>query len=254
MTEPNIKPLLYEGALLVWGSVDDADDKANLAGLNGWWTNEHLPERLSISGFQRARQYGGRDQETGQQQYLTLYEVDNVATLMSEEYMNKLNNPTEGTKKYFPMLAKMDRAACFVVRSTVRSELQGCSGVTGGRIFMLEATLQATSDALNAGFGRLRAWFANVTNVDKDLLGCRVLLENRAATSKGSSSQSYQGSNLPPARQSDEDGTMRVILLIESTGDTEQHAAALNGVFETMGEGGWSSRGQAYHLLCSVSK
>ena len=103
------------GLLVLWGSIDpkavDEDD------LNDWWTNEHLPERLALPGFQRARRYRACDAKHSQNEYLALYEVLNVRDLVSAEYLYALNHPTERTAQFMPSLAKMSRFACEVVSS-----------------------------------------------------------------------------------------------------------------------------------------
>jgi hypothetical protein len=97
--------LLGNGLLLIFGAVDG--EQYNEQELNDWygqlqqhkpiltisrWTNEHLPERLSVSGFRRARRYYAQDvDQKTLSKYLVLYEVDSVQILTSSEYMAKLN-------------------------------------------------------------------------------------------------------------------------------------------------------------------
>ncbi|RAR10730.1 hypothetical protein DDE82_001121 [Stemphylium lycopersici] len=103
------------GVLILWGSVDpEAVDEGDL---NDWWTNEHLPERLGLPGFQRARRYRARDAKHSQNEYLALYDVSDVRDLVSAEYLYALNHPTERTAKFMPSLAKMSRFACQVIPS-----------------------------------------------------------------------------------------------------------------------------------------
>ncbi|KAK5462783.1 hypothetical protein LTS15_002495 [Exophiala xenobiotica] len=153
--------------LVIWGSVDhpsttntntntDTDTNTTTAvdetALNAWWTNEHLPERLAIPGFHRTRRYYTQTAQTTQttldntqtqtkiqtpvspspsSQYLVTYEVSSLSTLTSPAYMSALNNPTEGTKRFMPVLAAMNRSACRVLYSVAREEFSGTSTTTG---------------------------------------------------------------------------------------------------------------------------
>lgn len=50
---------------------------------NRWYDEEHVPERMSIPGFVRARRFRAVE---GEPKYLALYELENVGVLDSEEY------------------------------------------------------------------------------------------------------------------------------------------------------------------------
>jgi hypothetical protein len=96
--------MIGEAALGIWMDVDAAgrDD------FNGWYRRQHLPERLSVPGFLRGRRYqtGG----TGPK-YFTLYETANAAVLSSAPYMERLNAPTDWTRRALPLVRKMVRNA-----------------------------------------------------------------------------------------------------------------------------------------------
>ncbi|KAK7902642.1 hypothetical protein LTR67_002288 [Exophiala xenobiotica] len=150
--------------LVIWGSVDhpsttntDTNTDTNTTtavdetALNAWWTNEHLPERLAILGFHRTRRYYNYTQTTQttldntqaqtklqtpvpsspSSQYLVTYEVSSLSTLTSPAYMTALNNPTERTKRFMPVLASMNRSACRVLYSVAREEFSRTSTTTG---------------------------------------------------------------------------------------------------------------------------
>ncbi|KAF1848764.1 uncharacterized protein K460DRAFT_384784 [Cucurbitaria berberidis CBS 394.84] len=101
-----------QGLLVLWGRIDSAvtDEDA----LNDWWTNEHLPERLRLPGFQRARRYHSLDIKDGKKEYLAMYETAHAQDLASPEYLSALDNPTPRTKQFMPCLARMNRSACEV--------------------------------------------------------------------------------------------------------------------------------------------
>ncbi|KIW56367.1 hypothetical protein PV05_05032 [Exophiala xenobiotica] len=93
------------GMMVIWGEVQDKS--INEEDLNEWWTYEHLPERLAIPGFRRARRYYSA--ENAQSQYLVCYEVSSLDIFTSPAYMEALNNPTPGTQTYMPLMASMNR-------------------------------------------------------------------------------------------------------------------------------------------------
>jgi hypothetical protein len=79
-----------------------------------WHTHEHLPERLSIPGFMRgSRWVAARDHP----RYLVIYEVEQLATLTSDAYLQRLNTPTPWTAKIMPHYRDMSRGFCSVTCS-----------------------------------------------------------------------------------------------------------------------------------------
>jgi hypothetical protein len=79
-----------------------------------WHTHEHLPERLSIPGFRRGTRWLATD---GGPRYMVLYEVESLATLASEAYLARLNNPTPWTTRMMPHYRGMNRGLCAVAGS-----------------------------------------------------------------------------------------------------------------------------------------
>ena len=79
-----------------------------------WHTHEHLPERLSIPGFRRGTRWTATE---GGPRYLVLYEVESLATLTSEAYLARLNNPTPWTTRMMPHYRGMNRGLCVVLGS-----------------------------------------------------------------------------------------------------------------------------------------
>jgi len=93
------------GALLIVNDVDaDADDE-----LNRWYHEEHLPNRLAIPGFRRARRFRAID---GKPTYVAFYECDSVEVLSCNEYRDKVANPTASTRRILPRFKNVLRAAC----------------------------------------------------------------------------------------------------------------------------------------------
>lgn len=103
-------PLLGKAAMvlsfdIVPEAVQEHDD---------WHTHEHLPERLSIPGFLRGTRWKAL---RGQPGYLVMYEVQDLGTLTSDPYLQRLNNPTSWTSKVMPSYRGMARGLCVVVAS-----------------------------------------------------------------------------------------------------------------------------------------
>ena len=61
-----------------------------------WHNREHIPERMAITGFRRGRRYIARE---GAPEYFTLYEVDNEKIFASAEYLERLQNPSDWTRR-----------------------------------------------------------------------------------------------------------------------------------------------------------
>ena len=80
-------PLLGEGVAAIWHNVapEVQDD------YNHWHCYEHVPERVGIKGFLRGRRYVAIE---GEPEFFHFYETETVATLTSEAYLTRLNNPT----------------------------------------------------------------------------------------------------------------------------------------------------------------
>ena len=182
------RALLGAAGLVVYGAVKShhIDELA----LNDWWTNEHLPERLTIPGFLRARRYCARDDASSVTSYLTLYETEDISTLTSAPYMEKLDNPTQGTKKHIPTLATMHRSACQVVCSQMRHELMTCGHGVGAAMVMLVLSLSSDDANVDTVPEFATNNFSKLQRSNKSLMAFHVLREDRAATEPGSASQS----------------------------------------------------------------
>ncbi|HLX81035.1 MAG TPA: hypothetical protein VKS43_10660 [Burkholderiales bacterium] len=76
-----------------------------------WHTHEHLPERLSIPGFLRGSRWTAL---SGQPRYFVMYEVEELGTLASTAYLERLNNPTPWTAKMMTHYRGMTRGLCSV--------------------------------------------------------------------------------------------------------------------------------------------
>ena len=96
--------MIGDAALGIWLDVDTA----GLDDFNAWYRRQHLPERLSVPGFLRGRRY----QATGDGPvYFTLYETVDAAVLSSAPYLERLDDPTDWTRRALPMVRRMVRNA-----------------------------------------------------------------------------------------------------------------------------------------------
>ena len=86
-------------------AIDEHDD---------WHTHEHFPERLSIPGFLRGTRWIGQQ---GQPRYFVMYEVEELATLASAAYLERLNNPSPWTARMMTHYRGMSRGFCTVTDS-----------------------------------------------------------------------------------------------------------------------------------------
>jgi hypothetical protein len=103
-------PLIGKGVLAVWNDVDPAAE----AEFNAWYLAEHLPERLAVPGFRRARRWWNPG---GSPRYFTFYEVDGPEVLASAPYRERLDNPTPRTRAIMPAFRGMSRTVCRVAAS-----------------------------------------------------------------------------------------------------------------------------------------
>jgi hypothetical protein len=72
--------LLGSGALVLWLDVAAELDRET----DGWYIDEHMPERIDIGGYLRARRFVAIE---GAPAYLTLFEAETPAALASEGYL-----------------------------------------------------------------------------------------------------------------------------------------------------------------------
>ncbi len=222
------KPALKGGAALVlWGDVKAGDNEETA--LNDWWTNEHLPERMSVPGFLRARRYYARTEQLATSHYLTLYEAASLATLTSPAYMERLNNPTPGTQQYLPILSTMSRTACTIVHSEVRAELVGDWTLSSGLMGMLTMTA-ADEAAYVECLSRFRQscslWLQKYRPC---IQSCTLLREDIGATAPGSASQSYLNANLKASTEAE---GITIIVLFEFSGPDRAHPAFYDSVMD----------------------
>ena len=98
------------GAFIAWHDVEEGQEIEYLH----WHSHEHMQERRAIPGFLQGRRYSVIG--TGPQ-FLVIYEVEDLTTLSSPAYRERLDNPSEWTRKTMPSLRNMSRSLCKVIMS-----------------------------------------------------------------------------------------------------------------------------------------
>ena len=74
-----------------------------------WHNREHMPERMGIPGFRRGRRYLAVE---GSPQFFCFYEGDDLSVVAGPDYLARLNNPSEWTRKIMPFFRNMSRSVC----------------------------------------------------------------------------------------------------------------------------------------------
>lgn len=98
------------GVIAIWNDITD-EGRANFY---EWHDREHIPERVGINGFLRGRRYIA---VTGTPEYFTLYEVENKNVLTGDDYLTRLNNPTEWTTRSVQHFRNTSRSLCDIEAS-----------------------------------------------------------------------------------------------------------------------------------------
>ena len=176
-----------KGVLVLWGSVDPTTTDENA--LNDWWTNEHLPERVCLPGFQSARRYRALEPEHGPNEYLALYETSDVQALASAEYLYALDHPTKKTVQFMPCLAKMSRFACEEIWSASSPISISDQAETNGLLLMLVFETNNAMDDSTRVIGDCldRNEHGALANVTRS----QIAKVNSDITRAGSASKSY---------------------------------------------------------------
>ena len=95
------------GAVAIW---HDLAPEAK-ADFYEWHNREHMPERVGIPGFRRGRRYIAI---SGAPEFFNLYEADSAEVLSGQDYLNRLNAPTEWTRRVVPHFRNVARSICRV--------------------------------------------------------------------------------------------------------------------------------------------
>ena len=200
--------LQQHGHLVIYGEVSlEAEEEA---ALNQWWTHEHLPERLLIPGFLAAKRYKTIDHLDGDEvsdskgldpgspdcagytNYLVWYETNKLDVLSSEAYTTKLNEPTQGTKKFMPVISSLNRTACrtvFVCAAPQWTTLKATGGAFEGKLLIhCYSTIRKDSRPSSELLDR-KLYPLLIEN--QSILAITILEHDETATQSGNQTSSY---------------------------------------------------------------
>ena len=110
--------MLGSGVLAIWNNVAPGAEEDFVR----WHVREHIPERVSIPGFLRARRYVGLESHP---KYFNFYETETVDVLQSAAYQARLNSPTRWTTKVVADFRDTSRTAC-AVRASIGVGIGAC--------------------------------------------------------------------------------------------------------------------------------
>ena len=89
--------LLGRGIMINWNNVAPE----HRAAYDAWHCGEHMVGRLTIPGFLRGRRYIAVD---ARRNFLTMYEVEDLAVLTGADYLAKANSPSPLTLRTTPVV------------------------------------------------------------------------------------------------------------------------------------------------------
>ncbi len=90
------------GILAIYNDIDvSVEDQ-----FNQWYNRQHLAERVAVTGFHSGRRYRGIE---ASHRYFAWYETDSSAVLRSNEYLERLEDPTRWTRQIMPNFRNMVR-------------------------------------------------------------------------------------------------------------------------------------------------
>lgn len=95
------------GIVAIWNGIRD-EGRRNFF---EWHNREHMPERVGIPGFLAGRRYQSSEASP---EFFTLYETRSTQVLDGEDYLTRLNHPTEWTRRSVAFFTDVARALCEV--------------------------------------------------------------------------------------------------------------------------------------------
>ena len=130
--------MMGKGAVVIWADLGALEQAAH----DDWHSHEHLPERVGIPGFLRGRRAVSVDGSAPQ--IMAIYELDDLSTLTSAAYLERLDNPTPWSARIMGAVKQLSRTLCRV------------AATHGGGLGTQHLTLSLSPKEGHAG--ALRAW------------------------------------------------------------------------------------------------
>jgi hypothetical protein len=176
-----------------------------------WHNRQHLPERLSVPGFRRARRFVA---VSSGPEFYTLYEADSHEDVSGNAYLERLNAPTDWTRRIMPAFRNMARSVCRVAYS---------AGVGEGG-FMLTQRFSLVPEERSAVISQLCERILPPLTEFPGVAGVHFCLADESASSVETFEKTFRAA---------EDLTPPYIVMIE--GNSRGHVcAAGNAVAETL--------------------
>ena len=174
------------GAVLaIWFDVDPSGEHE----VQAWYPRQHLPERLSVPGVLRGRRYA----VTGDgPRFFTLYETRDSSVLSSPPYIERLNDPTEWTRRslsaFRGMIRSVYRRLAFAETDAVATHVLTVRiQPDSGRGPYVRLWLEADAAATVRGLAGVSAWATYVA----ESASTSILTEERRIVGEVSASTPF---------------------------------------------------------------
>jgi hypothetical protein len=102
--------LAGQGVLAIWNGIAAEAETEFVA----WHVREHIPERVGVAGFLRGRRYVA---VTGKPKFFNFYETETPDALMAPAYIDRLNTPSDWTRRVVRHFRDTSRTICSVAVS-----------------------------------------------------------------------------------------------------------------------------------------
>ncbi len=108
-----------KGFLVISSDVEHEDETDYLH----WLTREHAQERLRIPGFLSVHVF--RADVAGAARFLIFYRLTDAAVVASEPYLQRLNAPSEWSRRIMPKLSNFVRGGGHIIHEAGQGEGEG---------------------------------------------------------------------------------------------------------------------------------
>lgn len=176
--------LAGEGAVAIWNDIAEA----GRAEFYAWHLHEHMPERVGIPGFVRGRRYRAADGAT-QPEFFSLYETSSFQVIQGSDYLSRLNDPTEWTRKTTAHFQATTRSLTRVVAS---------HGVGSGGALMT-IRFDIADDAVRVVVPRLTSALEEVARMPR-ISGAHLLGSDAGVSGQSTAESKNRKDLLAPAR------------------------------------------------------
>lgn len=162
--------MLGNGILIVWTDIPPQIE----ADFNDWYNREHLPGRIGrMPGFLRGRRYVAESAPAGVPKYLTYYDLQNAAVMMSDAHVALRQQRPVRDRYFVPRFRNTIKGICDVV----------CRAGSGaGGVLVLQPVTAA--NVVPGGRDELMSRLAGLTGVACAVYGLRNAEVTRASSAK----------------------------------------------------------------------